>query len=141
MRTRLIFDEVQTGVGRTGTFSISEQYHMEPDLISLAKSLGSGVPVGAVLVSDDIAATVASGDQGTTFGGGMIAMAAVEATLRTVAEEDLMAHSAELFLRIEDRLRPLVREVRRLSNRPRSRSQCSAHSEVAAAERCDHRQR
>ena len=108
----LIFDEVQTGVGRTGTFSICDQYHMKPDLISLAKSLGSGLPVGAVLVSDSLAETVAPGDQGTTFGGGMIAMAAVEATLRTLEEDNLMERSTELFLRIEERLRPLVREVR-----------------------------
>ncbi len=52
-----------------------------PDLVTLAKSLGAGVPVGAVLVNDAIAATVQPGDQGTTFGGGMLAMAAVHATL------------------------------------------------------------
>lgn len=72
----LIFDEVQTGVGRVGTFSISEQYDIQPDLITMAKSLGSGLPVGTVFVSDDIAATVKPGDHGSTFGGGMISMAA-----------------------------------------------------------------
>lgn len=86
----LIFDEIQTGVGRTGTFSISEQYGCTPDLITLAKSLGSGMPVGAVLVSDEISASVEYGDQGSTFGGGMLAMAAVKATLETLVEQELM---------------------------------------------------
>jgi acetylornithine/succinyldiaminopimelate/putrescine aminotransferase len=108
----LIFDEVQTGVGRTGTFSISEQLGVKPDLITLAKSLGSGIPVGAVLVSDALAATVASGDQGTTFGGGMIAMAAVEATLHTIKDEHLMERAAVVFDHLEARIRPVVRSIR-----------------------------
>jgi len=108
----LIFDEVQTGVGRTGTFSISEQLGVKPDLITLAKSLGSGIPVGAVLVSDALAATVASGDQGTTFGGGMIAMAAVEATLHTIKDEHLMERAAVVFDHLEARISPVVRSIR-----------------------------
>ncbi len=107
----LIFDEVQTGVGRTGSFSVSEQLGVRPDLISLAKSLGSGIPVGAVLVSDEIAGGVASGDQGTTFGGGMIAMAAVEATLRTIREDGLMKRAPVLFRHIEEHVGHLVRAV------------------------------
>jgi len=82
--TLLAFDEVQTGVGRTGTFSMAEQLGATPDLISLAKSLGTGVPVSAVLVDDAVAATVDSGDQGSTYGGGMLAMAAVEASVRAI---------------------------------------------------------
>jgi acetylornithine/succinyldiaminopimelate/putrescine aminotransferase len=108
----LIFDEVQTGVGRTGTFSISEQLGVKPDLITLAKSLGSGIPVGAVLVSDVLAATVASGDQGTTFGGGMIAMAAVEATLHTIKDEQLMDRAVVVFDHLTARISPLVRSIR-----------------------------
>lgn len=108
----LLFDEIQTGVGRTGTFSISMQYSVRPDCISLAKSLGAGVPVGAVLISDEIASTVKSGDQGTTFGGGMIAMAAVEATLRTLVEENLMPRAYKLFERVRSGLKPLNCGVR-----------------------------
>lgn len=108
----LIFDEVQTGVGRTGTFSISEQLGATPDLITLAKSLGSGIPVGAVLVSDALAATVESGDQGTTFGGGMIAMAAVEATLHTIRDESLMDRAGVVFDHVAARVRSLVHSVR-----------------------------
>lgn len=108
----LIFDEVQTGVGRTGTFSISEQFEMEPDIITLAKSLGSGVPVGAVLVNDTIANSVELGDQGTTFGGGMLAMAAVCATLKVLGDEDLMSRAVEIFESIERGLTDLDVEVR-----------------------------
>ncbi len=108
----LIFDEVQTGVGRTGTFSISEQLGVRPDLITLAKSLGSGVPVGAVLVADAIAATVKPGDQGTTFGGGMLAMAAVTATLETIRDEALMARAEAIQARLATALTPHVRAVR-----------------------------
>ena len=94
---QLIFDEVQTGVGRTGTFSISEAYGVTPDLIVLAKSLGSGVPVGAALVSDALSLTVHYGDQGSTFGGGMLAMAAVEATMQTIIEGNLMESANDIF--------------------------------------------
>lgn len=108
----LIFDEVQTGIGRTGTFSISEQYGVRPDLITLAKSLASGIPVGAVLASDAIAASVKLGDQGTTFGGGMVAMAAIIATLETIVDEQLMARAPVLFERIREAVRPYARDVR-----------------------------
>ncbi|PSQ79793.1 MAG: aspartate aminotransferase family protein, partial [Bacteroidetes bacterium QS_8_68_15] len=111
---KLIFDEVQTGVGRTGTFSISQQLGVTPDLITMAKSLGAGVPVSAVLVNEPIAATVESGDQGSTFGGGMLAMAALDATLRTLDEDDLMPRAADLFAQIDDTLssHETVRDVR-----------------------------
>nr|BCX01427.1 MAG: acetylornithine aminotransferase [Bacteroidota bacterium] len=108
----LIFDEVQTGVGRTGTFSVSEAYGMRPDMIALAKSLGSGVPVGAVLVSEAIASTVRPGDQGTTFGGGMLAMAAVSATLRMLIEGNWMARAPEIFTRIREGLIDRVGAIR-----------------------------
>ena len=102
--TVLIFDEVQTGVGRTGAFTYGEHVGVTPDLITLAKSLGAGVPVGAVLVSDAIAETVQPGDQGTTFGGGMLAMAAVEATLSQLVDDGLMARAVEIFDRLSSGL-------------------------------------
>lgn len=108
----LVFDEVQTGVGRTGTFSISESLGVRPDLVTLAKSLASGIPVGALLVSDAVAAHVKVGDQGTTFGGGMVAMAALTATLTTIEDEGLMARAAEVFARVEANLAGVVKEVR-----------------------------
>ena len=111
---KLIFDEVQTGVGRTGTFSISQQLGVTPDLITMAKSLGAGVPVSTVLVNEDIAATVGSGDQGSTFGGGMLAMAALDATLETIEKEELMERAGDLFAQIDDALssHEAVRDVR-----------------------------
>ena len=102
--TALIFDEVQTGVGRTGAFTYGEHVGVTPDLITLAKSLGAGVPVGAVLVSEAIAQTVRAGDQGTTFGGGMLAMAAVHAALAQLVDEDLMSRAVEIHDRLADGL-------------------------------------
>ena len=110
--TLLIFDEVQTGIGRTGTFSIAEHYGIIPDIITLAKSLGSGMPVGATLVSDGLAADVAFGDQGSTFGGGMLAMAAVEATLQTIVKEELMSQADIIYAAIKKIVQPHVKAIR-----------------------------
>ena len=110
--TLLIFDEVQTGVGRTGTFSISEQMGLLPDLITLAKSLGAGMPVGAVLASDALAEEVQYGDQGSTFGGGMLAMAAVDAVLTTLHSDNLMQRAGKIFEQIAQATGPYVKEVR-----------------------------
>jgi len=98
----LIFDEVQTGVGRTGTFSISEQYGILPDMITLAKSLGAGVPIGAVMMTDALASGIELGEQGSTFGGGMLAMAAAEACLQTIIDDGLMARAPVIFEQIRD---------------------------------------
>lgn len=106
----LIFDEVQTGVGRTGEwfFSGSEAAGgTVPDVITLAKALGSGVPVGACLANERVAAAVKENDLGTTFGGGMLAMAAVEATLDAI-EEDGMIENARAIERL---LRSRLSEV------------------------------
>lgn len=108
----LIFDEIQTGVGRTGAFTFADRVGVKPDIITLAKSLGSGVPVGAVLASDAIASTVKLGDHGTTFGGGMIAMAALIATLEELVEGGWMDRATVLFDRVKEGLSPHVIEVR-----------------------------
>ncbi len=100
----LIFDEVQTGVGRTGNwfFAGSDAADgVEPDIISLAKSLGSGVPVGACLVNDRVSEHIKENDLGTTFGGGMLAMAAVLATLEAIETDDMIANAR----RVEQHLR------------------------------------
>ncbi len=100
----LIFDEVQTGIGRTGNwfFGGSELADgVEPDIITLAKSLGSGVPVGACLVNDGVSSAIKLNDLGTTFGGGMLAMAAVLATLEAIETDDMIenAKNVEQHLR------------------------------------------
>jgi len=108
----LIFDEIQTGVGRTGTFSISEQMGLIPDMITLAKSLGSGIPVGALLLSDVLSETIEYGDQGTTFGGGMVAMSAVAATLTMIQQKQLMDRAPVIFEQLSDVIRPYALEIR-----------------------------
>ena len=100
----LIFDEVQTGVGRTGRWFFAggnSAGGVEPDIITLAKSLGSGVPVGACLLNDKVSSKIKENDLGTTFGGGMIAMAAVLATLEVIDTEGMIenAQAVELHLR------------------------------------------
>ncbi len=106
----LIFDEVQTGVGRTGTWFFAGSDlagGVVPDIVSLAKSLGSGIPVGACLVNDRVSGVVKTNDLGTTFGGGMLAMAAVVGTLEAI-ENDRMLENITAF---EDYLRTRLKEV------------------------------
>ena len=97
----LIFDEVQTGVGRTGAFTYAQRIGIKPDMITFAKSLGGGVPVSAILLRDEVAAQVGYGDQGTTFGGGMLAMAAVDAALQVVEEEKLSEKALAIWDALE----------------------------------------
>jgi acetylornithine/N-succinyldiaminopimelate aminotransferase len=100
----LIFDEVQTGIGRTGSwfFAGSEAAGgVVPDVITLAKALGSGVPVGACLTTEAVASSIKENDLGTTFGGGMLAMAAVVATLEAIEADGMLANvrAVEAYLR------------------------------------------
>ena len=77
----LCLDEIQTGVGRTGTFFAFEQLGVRPDLVTLAKGLANGLPIGALLVSDEAAGTFAPGDHGSTFGANPVSSAAACAVL------------------------------------------------------------
>jgi len=106
----LIFDEVQTGIGRTGEWFFAGSVAADgvvPDIVTLAKALGSGVPVGACLVTDSIASKIKENDLGTTFGGGMFAMAAVTATLEAI-ESDKMIENVR---KVEAHLRESLREI------------------------------
>ncbi|HYS24337.1 MAG TPA: acetylornithine/succinylornithine family transaminase [Vicinamibacterales bacterium] len=87
----LIFDEVQCGLGRTGTLFAAEQMGVVPDMYTLAKPLGGGLPMGAVLVNDRVAAALAPGDHATTFGGGPFVAAVALDVLRTIADPDFLA--------------------------------------------------
>jgi acetylornithine/N-succinyldiaminopimelate aminotransferase len=111
---KLIYDEVQTGFGRTGTFFFAGRHGVIPDLLTLAKGIASGVPMGAVLVSEEIAAGVKPEDYGTTFGGGPLACAAAEATVRVIEEEDLLGNVRRGSQRLREGLAQLpgVQEVR-----------------------------
>ncbi len=111
----LIYDEVQTGIGRTGDwfFAGSEAGdRVIPDIITLAKALGSGIPVGACLVTDAIASQIKENDLGTTFGGGMIAMAAVTATLEAIESDGMLGNVRE----VEEYLRRRLKEVEQVVN-------------------------
>lgn len=90
----LCFDEVQTGPARTGKWWYGDHAGVVPDIITTAKGLGSGVPVGAMLATDAVVAKVKEGDQGTTFGGGPLACAAVLATISVLREEGLVENAA-----------------------------------------------
>lgn len=111
---KLIYDEVQTGFGRTGTFLFAGRHGVVPDLVTLAKGIASGVPMGAVLVSEEIAAGVKPEDYGTTFGGGPLACAAAEATVRVIEEEDLLGNVRRGSQRLREGLarQPGVEDVR-----------------------------
>jgi acetylornithine/succinyldiaminopimelate/putrescine aminotransferase len=111
----LIFDEVQTGVGRTGEwfFAGSELAGgIVPDIITLAKALGSGVPVGACLVNENVSACIKENDLGTTFGGGMLATAAVVATLEAIEEDEMLANVKTVEKHLRERLREIEQVVR-----------------------------
>lgn len=108
----LIFDEIQTGVGRTGTFSFCEHVGMRPDLITMAKSLAAGFPIGAVLMPERIAETLKNGDLGSTFAGGMLASAACYATLCEIQEKGYMAHAPKVFETLQTALSGSAMELR-----------------------------
>ena len=114
----LIFDEVQTGSGRTGRWYAGEHWAVEPDIVTTAKGVGGGFPVGAVLANESVAQTVKPGDQATTFGGGPLAVAAIAATYRIIEEERLVDRVARVSRQVVERLEEMkphgVREVRGL---------------------------
>ncbi|MGI9035040.1 MAG: aspartate aminotransferase family protein, partial [Pyrinomonadaceae bacterium] len=110
----LIFDEVQTGIGRTGNWFFSGSDlagGVEADVISLAKSLGSGVPVGACLVNEKISQSIKTNDLGTTFGGGMLAMAAVSATLEAIETDKMRENISEVEKHLRERLKEIEEVV------------------------------
>jgi acetylornithine aminotransferase/acetylornithine/N-succinyldiaminopimelate aminotransferase len=110
----LIYDEVQTGVGRTGDWFFAGSSAGEgvvPDIISLAKALGSGVPVGACLVTEKITAHIKENDLGTTFGGGMVAMAAVTATLEAIESDRMLENVREVESYLRERLKEVEQVV------------------------------
>ncbi len=114
----LILDEIQSGVGRTGTLWAHEQDGVEPDVMCVAKGLAGGLPIGAVLAREELAAHLVPGDHGTTFGANPVATAAGVAVLRHIFENDVLAAARRASERLVARLRqledslPAVTEVR-----------------------------
>lgn len=114
----LMVDEVQTGVGRTGSLFAYQQTGIEPDVMTLAKGLGSGFPVGALLANDKAAAVFGPGTHGSTFGGNPLACSAALATLEYMLEKDIPQQAAALgsYLAAElgelQKRHPQIQEVR-----------------------------
>jgi acetylornithine/N-succinyldiaminopimelate aminotransferase len=110
----LIFDEVQCGLGRTGTLFAYERLGVEPDLLTLAKPLAGGLPMGAVLVSSEIAETIQPGDHGTTFGGGPFVARVAEYVLDRLADPSLLEAVRENGSWFGSQLRELARRTGRI---------------------------
>ncbi len=92
----LILDEIQCGIGRTGKFFAYENYGIKPDIVTLAKGLAGGVPIGAFVVTDEVAKAFGPGDHGTTFGGNPLACAAANVVLDRVPQADFLQHVTEV---------------------------------------------
>jgi acetylornithine/N-succinyldiaminopimelate aminotransferase len=116
----LIFDEIQCGIGRTGHFFAKDYYEVQPDILTLAKGLGGGMPIGAVLCNKKVGDAIDFGDHGTTFGGNPLASAAALATIKTILEENLTGAAQEKgdwlmgIIRSWTKAHPMIREVRGL---------------------------
>lgn len=104
----LIFDEIQCGMGRTGTMFAYEQFGVKPDIITSAKALGCGVPVGAFAATKEVADAFEPGDHGTTYGGNPFAMAAVCKVLELFEQDEILKHVQEVAPYLEQKLEELV---------------------------------
>ena len=104
----LIFDEVQTGMGRTGTLFAYEQLGVTPDIMTVAKALANGLPIGAMLTSSDIASALVPGTHASTFGGNPVVTAAAVATLKTMVAEGFLTGVRERGLYFREQLQKLV---------------------------------
>jgi acetylornithine/succinyldiaminopimelate/putrescine aminotransferase len=107
----LIFDEVQTGMGRTGTLWAYEQSGVVPDAMTLAKGLGGGFPIGALVIGERLAGVFEPGDHGSTFAGGPLACAAANAALEVLDDEALLARVRDLGERLVEGARELPHVV------------------------------
>jgi acetylornithine/succinyldiaminopimelate/putrescine aminotransferase len=96
----LIYDEIQCGVGRTGKFTAAETFGVTPDILTIAKGLASGIPIGATIITDALADRLGPGDLGSTFGGGPVPCAAALATLEVLDRESVLAN----VTRVSDQL-------------------------------------
>ncbi len=106
----LIFDEVQTGMGRTGEMFAFKNYGVKPDIMTLAKSLGSGVPVGAAVASAKIADTLTAGAHASTFGGSPIVSAAALATFEAIEKEGLLENAKKMGVYLREALEEIKKE-------------------------------
>lgn len=115
----LIFDEIQTGMGRTGQLFAYQALGVEPDVVTLAKGLGGGVPIGAFLTKNNVAEAFQPGDHGSTFGGNPLACAAAKAVLKALDEENLIENAAQQgeyfkagLMKLQEKYSQLIKDVR-----------------------------
>ena len=107
----LIVDEVQTGFGRCGTLFAHELYDIKPDIMTMAKGIGGGVPMGGILATEKVASAFVPGDHGTTFGGGPLVCAAANAVLDVFEEENILDHVNEVGDYFISEIKKLDKEV------------------------------
>jgi len=116
--TLLVFDEIQTGMGRTGKLFAYEHFGIVPDVMSLAKALGNGLPIGAILATEQVASAFSPGAHATTFGGTPIVTAAALAVVKTMEAENIVAHGAHVGSYFKKKLQslqekhPVIEDVR-----------------------------
>jgi acetylornithine/N-succinyldiaminopimelate aminotransferase len=103
----MILDEVQTGIGRTGKWFGYQHFDVEPDMISMAKTLGGGVAIGAMMAKPEVAASLVPGKHASTFGGNCLACAAGVATIEAIEEGNLLQNAVEMGQYAQDKLRQL----------------------------------
>jgi acetylornithine/N-succinyldiaminopimelate aminotransferase len=106
----LMVDEIQTGMGRTGTLFAYQQYSIQPDVISLAKGLGSGFPIGAIIAKEKVAKGFEPGTHGSTFGGNPLATAAGIATISYLLESNILTHVKEISVYLDQQLESLKKK-------------------------------
>jgi acetylornithine/N-succinyldiaminopimelate aminotransferase len=114
----LIFDEIQCGMGRTGQLWAYEHFAIQPDMMTVAKALGGGLPIGVTLVTDAVAEVMQPGDHGSTFAGGPVVCRAAEVVLKRVSDPSFLAHVRDmgtlLMERLDEMHSPRIKEVRGL---------------------------
>mgnify|MGYP003650374284 FL=1 len=104
----LIFDEIQCGIGRTGKWYAKDHFGVQPDIMTLAKGLGGGAPIGAVLCNEKVASAIEFGDHGTTFGGNPLVAASAIATIEVINEEQLCKRATETSEWLQGKLAELI---------------------------------
>ena len=103
----VIFDEVTTGIGRTGKWFAYQHFDVEPDIIAMAKALGGGVPIGAIMAKAEVADSLVPGKHATTFGGSALVCAAAIAVIEVIEEENLIENADKLGRYTMDKLEQL----------------------------------
>ena len=111
----MILDEIQVGVGRTGKFFGYEHTGVKPDIVTLAKALGGGLPLGAMIAKSDVAASLTPGSHGTTFGGNPVSCAAGLAMVETIDEERVLENATRVGAAMLERLREVAKTCERIT--------------------------